>query len=201
MSLQPNSPTTSIADPVRSPSLPPAPMAVMKIANAPEDLVRAVLIALCQDHYTERKAMSHFSKLEKLRSDQRRREGVNVGASVNEKSNDADRAEAKRPNKRRAISEIAICLNCNEPFSEDDNRPDACRHHPGEMEVNDEAWEDCDDWPSECDPRNTEEDKEDNPEGYIWDCCEQSGDSAGCALGSHEGLYKKPHGAPIVILD
>ncbi|KAI0805269.1 hypothetical protein GGR55DRAFT_286401 [Xylaria sp. FL0064] len=200
MSVQSHDPT-AMADPARSPSLPPAPADVMKIANAPEDIVRAVLIALCEDLTIERKVMSHFSKLEKLRSNQRRGKDSKVGDSNDGKSNDGSHTNAKGPSKRKAISQIAICVNCKDPFSEDDNRPDACRHHPGEMEENDEVREDMDEWPSVYDARSIQEDKEDYPEGYIWDCCEEAGDAPGCSLGWHEGLYKKPHSAPIVILD
>ncbi|KAI1349899.1 hypothetical protein F5Y01DRAFT_316399 [Xylaria sp. FL0043] len=198
MSVQSHNPTTIVEEPPRSPSLPPAPPDKMKIANAPEDIVRAVLIALCEDPSIEQEAMSHFSKLEKFRSNQRQGENI----SAKEKSNDGDCTNTKRPNKRRAISEIAICVNCKEPFSADDNGPDVCRHHPGEMELNDEGWVDCDDYPPEFDPRYSKDGGvKDNPEGYTWDCCEQFADAAGCSLGWHEGLYKKPHGAPVVVID
>ncbi|KAI1426941.1 hypothetical protein F5Y12DRAFT_222298 [Xylaria sp. FL1777] len=180
MSSQPDSPN----------NLPPAPPGVLKIANAPEDIVRAVLIALCQDPVQEKKVMSYFVKLEELRSEG---EGIDASTSTNEQNNDGGRTNAKGPKKRMAISEIGICELCKEPFSADDNRSNGCRYHPGYMEVNDDAstWDDWEDW-REGDPE-LEENKEEYPEGYRWNCCQQSGESVGCTRGQHVGLYKKPY--------
>ncbi|KAI1306635.1 hypothetical protein F5Y03DRAFT_136117 [Xylaria venustula] len=182
MSVQPIGPYTVTAHQYRLSSFCSAPQNrntenadLAKLANAPPEILRAVLIALCKDPYQKRKAISYFTKLEALESKQR--QAVGTGSS-----------SANRPNKRRADSELAICTNCKEPFSADDNPPDACRYHPGYMEKNPES-SDWDDWP-EYDSES-EENKEDYPEGYLWDCCEQPGDSVGCTRASHEGLYKK----------
>ncbi|KAI0976272.1 hypothetical protein F4678DRAFT_416527 [Xylaria arbuscula] len=162
-----------------------------KLADAPPEILRAILIALCKDPYQKRKAMSYFTKLEALESKQRQAVGTSTSTSTDETSNGSGSSSADRPNKRRAESELAICTNCKEPFSSDDNPSDACRYHPGDMEENPESslWDDWEDW-REGDP-DSEEYKEEYPEGYFWDCCDQPGDSVGCARAPHEGLYKK----------
>ncbi|KAI3343368.1 hypothetical protein F4824DRAFT_6230 [Ustulina deusta] len=207
MSVQPNRNTVTI-DGLRS-SPPPAPPDVVKITNAPEDIVRAVLIALCHDPLQEQKAMAYFAKLEGLRS-KLNSEGINAGAGTGAETGDVNLGEsneernggrctnAKGSNKRRAISDIRICELCKEPFREDDNPSDACRHHPGNLDVNEEAsvWEDWEDWRDG--DQDSEESKTEYPEGYIWDCCQRSGESAGCALGSHEGSYKKPYAQSMI---
>ncbi|KAI0425932.1 hypothetical protein F5Y09DRAFT_334562 [Xylaria sp. FL1042] len=190
----------------RSPSpLPPAPPEVLKIANAPEDVVRAVLIALCQDPRQKRKAMLHIEKLNKLKLSQPQNDGLKTGADIRTLNESADqsrsdkgsknssRPDARKPNKRRAISEMAICEKCSEPFSEDTNSPEACWYHPGFMSWDDKSdfWADRDD---DCHgDRDSKELMEEYPEGYIWSCCEQSGVTIGCTSGSHQGMYKKPY--------
>ncbi|KAK5627653.1 hypothetical protein RRF57_003368 [Xylaria bambusicola] len=182
------------SSPSRSVSpLPSAPPDVLKIANAPEDVVRAVLIALCQDPMQKRKAMLHMEKLNKLKSEQPQSESIKGDASTGDINGSTNQTGTKKTNKRRAVAEMAICENCNEPFSQDTNSPEACHYHPGEMECDDHSdfWADHDD---DCHgDRYSKELMEEYPEGYIWSCCQQSGVSAGCTLGSHEGLYKKPY--------
>ncbi|TGJ88284.1 hypothetical protein E0Z10_g438 [Xylaria hypoxylon] len=165
MASQPNSPNAATADPASPESLPSPPPGVMMIAQAPEDIVRAVLIALCKDRSQELKVMEYFVKLDKLKS---KRESINAGAISTGAETDVANpvgTNANNPKKRRAISEIAICEYCRAPFSEDDNPPDACEYHPGNLDVNDEAsiWQDWDDWPDHNE--YSEESKEQYPEG------------------------------------
>ena len=124
--------------------LPPAPPDVLKIANAPEDVVRAVLIALCQDPMQKRKAMLHIEKLNKPKMLQGRSEIVNAGVGMRATNGSTNQGESDKESnhyscldvgetkkKRRAISEMAICEKCSEPFSEDTNSSEACWYHPG----------------------------------------------------------------------
>lgn len=112
------------------------------LITADEDIVRAVLMALCQDGRQERKAIAHFKKLQQLGSGQHTHadntaagstSGANAATShrSNEISNGHGRINGREPTKRRAASEIRICDQCQEAFSEDDNPSDACLYHPG----------------------------------------------------------------------
>lgn len=51
------------------------------------------------------------------------------------------------------------------------------------MNQDSDVWDDWEDW-REGDP-DSEENKEEYPEGYLWDCCEKSGEDEGCLLGPH----------------
>ncbi|KAI0542184.1 hypothetical protein GGR58DRAFT_453079 [Xylaria digitata] len=154
MASRPNQPNTATVDISRPSSLPPPPD-VIKIVNAPIDIVRAVLIALCQDPKQEKIAMGHFAKLQELRSKQH--EGVNDDAGASHtyapnpdktegKDSNDGRAGANVPSKKRAPPEIRICALCNEPFIEDEDSPSACMYHPGPKAVNEDSsiWEEYD---------------------------------------------------------
>ncbi|KAI8623108.1 hypothetical protein F5Y19DRAFT_403482 [Xylariaceae sp. FL1651] len=195
---------TSQAQNVQSASSPPLSIA-MQIASAPEDIVRAVLTALCQDSEQEQKAMKYFEKLHALRYKQLKEKtgGANTGtASMTDtrpngidSENNSDRSSIEKGLKRKATSEIRICVQCEEPFSEDDNPSDACLYHHGSMEINDDAstWDDWEDWRSgEAD---SEASRKEYPEGFTWNCCDKPGPSSGCTRDSHCALLGKAYGA------
>lgn len=123
--------------------LPPNP-AMSKLESAPEDVVRAILLALCQDPAQERKAMQYYAKLNALKSKTLAPVVNNAGASAGSKTNpvvisdggdEKSRYESyskgKEGNKRKAASEVRICTRCKEAFSEDENHLEACLYHPG----------------------------------------------------------------------
>lgn len=62
-----------------------------------------------------------------------------------------------------------------------------------EIDEDDDTWND---WDERCHgPMDTKKNQEQYPEGFIWDCCEQGGDTAGCTKGHHyaiEGKRMKP---------
>ncbi|KAI0408734.1 hypothetical protein F4802DRAFT_363511 [Xylaria palmicola] len=159
-------------------------------ANAPEDVVREVLIALCQDTAQEIKAIDYYHKLNKLRLAK-----LQTKDESDENKNNDDGVNDKRPNKRKAVSEVRLCLQCDQAFMEDDNPPDACQYHPGSVERDEDAsvWDYMDDptVPLEYDPTD-EELCADHPESFAWDCCDKPSDSPGCARDPHKALYKKP---------
>ncbi|KAI0481427.1 hypothetical protein F4859DRAFT_419217 [Xylaria cf. heliscus] len=176
-----------------------------QLLAAPEDILRAVLIALCQDSRQQEKALSHFHNLQALRSEQLECDDTATADSIgseasdpipngsDETSNGGSRINGVAPSKKRVASEIAICDICQEAFSYDDNPSDSCRYHTGSLEVNDDSsvWDDWEVW-REGDPY-AEENMETYPEGYIWDCCKKRGDKSGCARGSHSAQHKKPN--------
>ncbi|GAW22289.1 hypothetical protein ANO14919_118250 [Xylariales sp. No.14919] len=164
----------------------------MKIASASEDIIRAILIALCQDPVQEKKARDYFVELHRFRSKQLGGED-NDPANPDKSNENGGCTNGNESSKRRAISEIRICSLCKEPFNENENTPDTCLYHSGYMEVGDDSsiWEEWEDW-RDGNPESAEN-KEQYPEGYKWSCCEEPIESTGCTRGSHKTLHKKQH--------
>ncbi|KAI0602638.1 hypothetical protein F4775DRAFT_534852, partial [Biscogniauxia sp. FL1348] len=130
-----------------------------KITNAPDHIVRAALIALCNDSTIRHKAVEYIDKMSS---------GVAGGR------------------KRKAESAVKICVKCQDPFREEDNGPKACRFHDGYLGIDydHDTWAD---WDEPCHGlMDTQENREEYPEGFVWDCCEKRGTSRGCKRGPHE---------------
>ncbi len=78
---------------------------------ASDATIRAVLIALCSDKDIQEKALGYLTKLEPL----------------------ALSAAKAFPNvKRKAVSGLSICVQCEEAFDEVDNTTKDCQYHSGE---------------------------------------------------------------------
>ncbi|KAK6507716.1 hypothetical protein TWF481_006138 [Arthrobotrys musiformis] len=92
---------------------------------------------------------------------------------------------ANSTRKRKAESQILICITCFASYDEADNHVEACRYHPGrwEADLEHDVWGDVD----ENDPREPEHEDffNDVPEAFIMDCCGGRGDSAGCVVDRH----------------
>ncbi|KAI1743499.1 hypothetical protein F4680DRAFT_444782 [Xylaria scruposa] len=165
---------------------------MVELANAPEDIVRAVLIALCQDSEQEQKAKQYFKSIKWLKSEELGRD-ENSGIDGSNGVGDVDSRIAEgEPKRKRAASDIIrICEECKEAFSVDDNPSDACEFHTGSLEMNDESsvWDDWEDWRSG--DRFSKETEEEFPQGFTWDCCNKRGDSPGCTRGSHSAQDKR----------
>ncbi|KAJ3958837.1 hypothetical protein N0V92_004591 [Colletotrichum tropicale] len=131
------------------------------ISNLSLEHARAILHALCQERNTKAKVLDLARKLkhhETLRQAQ---------AS----------AKPARP--------LAICVECREAFDPNTSGPRDCFYHPGYLEVDDEGdfWADHDE---DCHGKiDTDEMREEFPDGFRWDCCGQTGDAEGCHRGAH----------------
>ncbi|KAF5601044.1 hypothetical protein FPANT_1908 [Fusarium pseudoanthophilum] len=132
--------------------------------QAPDATVRAILRALCQDSGTRSRALSYFETLE----------------AVNDSSD---------TRKRKAEDELSICVQCDEAFyANDNNDKEACCYHWGEetnafrASTRELTYHD-----ENCHGTiDTESMREENPEGFVWTCCDKPGDEAGCYRGRHE---------------
>ncbi|KAI5921847.1 hypothetical protein F4810DRAFT_676138 [Camillea tinctor] len=132
-----------------------------QIANAPDDLVRAALIALCNKPSNKNKALDYINKMTALKGD---------AAAVGQK--------------RKRESPVKICIKCEDSFYEEDNGPKACLFHDGDLEMDDTRWT-WNDWPY-CEVMDTPENREEYPNSYLWSCCEKRGTERGCTSGRHE---------------
>ncbi|CAG9984471.1 unnamed protein product [Clonostachys byssicola] len=163
-----------------------------QVMCAPESLVKAVLLALCEDKNVEKIALARLDALTK--------------------SSGALQGPAR---KRKATNDLAVCAQCDKPFYKDDNQPKDCLYHPGSYRIHLlllsslNPWKVCTLWiwltragESEVDRGHHvwddhDEDchgeidsdymRKEHPEGYIWSCCDKNGkESAGCTRGYHE---------------
>ncbi|KAI0010890.1 hypothetical protein F4779DRAFT_616153 [Xylariaceae sp. FL0662B] len=137
-----------------------------RIAKAPDHIAREILLALCKDSFQKKKAIQYLDKIEKKMAAQ---------AKVAPRS----KTSGNRL-KRKAGSEIKICIQCQEPFQEEENGPKAWW-----LNVDDESstWED---WDENCHgPMDSGENKVEYPEAFVWDCCDKIGTRRGCTLGRH----------------
>ncbi|KAJ9653478.1 hypothetical protein H2198_007320 [Neophaeococcomyces mojaviensis] len=89
------------------------------------------------------------------------------------------------------------CVQCYEMFDVMDNDDESCCYHDGYLEVDYELdfWadhdEDCHGTIDSLELRN------EYPEGYTWNCCDQSGDTEGCMHGPHRRGKVLKHQAEI----
>ncbi|KAM6537641.1 hypothetical protein FALCPG4_003552 [Fusarium falciforme] len=132
-----------------------------ELLNAPESQIRSVLRALCSDRTVQRHALEHFDAL---------KEGSSGGGGQ----------------KRKAAGELLICVQCDQPFTEEENDKKACWYHWGELEVDYDGdfWADHDE---RCHGTiDTDEMREEFPDGFTWNCCDNTGSEKGCVTGRHE---------------
>lgn len=107
---------------------------------------------------------------------------------------------------KRMRSRYAVCETCKEEFDVLDNRSGSCRWHDGENAkdftlsdtsaslhlVNSQLGDperNYEYWTNHYEPEDgeidTDEMREKHPEGFIYGCCEEDGDSRGCQKGRH----------------
>lgn len=77
--------------------------ALEKMLKAPDYQVRAILLSLCDDSDIREKALSRFAALDVF----------------------------DKPSKRKAVEDIHVCVQCDEPFTCEDNEFGDCMYHPG----------------------------------------------------------------------
>ncbi|KXN84879.1 hypothetical protein AN958_12009 [Leucoagaricus sp. SymC.cos] len=78
-----------------------------------------------------------------------------------------------------------MCQNCHEDYDVNTERQDdECEFHPGDLEVDEDAFADHDE--RVHGPMDTEQNRNDFPEGFIWSCCEGHGDAPGCVQDRHQ---------------
>ncbi|EPS43917.1 hypothetical protein H072_2031 [Dactylellina haptotyla CBS 200.50] len=138
------------------------------IDAAPEHHVKLVLQTLCTDPKVVKLALEKFAKLKAL----------------------------ENPKKRKAPCDVTpilpTCTQCKETFDESDNTTAACVWHPGNREVDFEAevWDEVCNSDNEGFDFEDEQNVEEYPEGYRWDCCDEYGDCDGCREGPHKAVVE-----------
>lgn len=164
-----------------------------RLKAAPEHLVRTILRTICHEDYEiKQKTSDYLDKFE---------------AKLSESTSASAKRKAPEP-------DIALCVNCDNPFTEADNSDTACLYHPGtspsknavvvflgertleaNLSIGEMCWDDSegqfDVFEGDPDP-DTEENRREFPEAFVWDCCGERGDGKkGCVRTRHEGLDSK----------
>ncbi|KAI0388961.1 hypothetical protein F5Y17DRAFT_463203 [Xylariaceae sp. FL0594] len=134
--------------------------------NAPDYVVRSVLVALCENSISRSGPKSCCRSL---------RGRISWVKSVMETKKAA-----------AAGLKVEVEVECDEPFDPSDNHHRTCVFHPGELECDwySEEWAD---WDENCHgPIDTKENRLDYPNGFTWDCCDRPGSRRGCTRGRHQ---------------
>lgn len=125
-----------------APAPPPLPFpgapGLDHLSQAPEPLVRAILLTLCDDERVKGRALRYFSRL--LHFEQAAADENNDGAGSGPGEDDlrsptSGVPAAKNARKRRKTGNPRICAQCDAIFVDEDNGPGACRYHAGESSV------------------------------------------------------------------
>ena len=96
---------------------------------------------------------------------------------------DEDAVAAKRKMERKR-PRFEICKWCKTEFDITDNPSDACKHHTGELKINERVRQHLDGM--EDGPFNMDEMREDYPDDPMWNCCQADVDDEGCKTTAHE---------------
>lgn len=112
-----------------------------RIANIRPELARAVLLAVCNDEATAKHAVNFLNKLEKriqrdaLSAKPRKETDTATSETGAEAGKSAKPAEPSVAGvKRKApASQLQVCVQCLEPYTEADNSSTACQFHDGAL--------------------------------------------------------------------
>ncbi|KAJ6577500.1 hypothetical protein B0H19DRAFT_875417, partial [Mycena capillaripes] len=92
---------------------------------------------------------------------------------------------------RVVVPRWETCGNCGETYDVNaDEGEEECTFHPGELEVNEEKFED---WDERCHgPMDSEDNRQEYSENFSWTCCNVDGMTEGCVNGKHSpAVHKK----------
>ncbi|KAI3396988.1 hypothetical protein diail_11315 [Diaporthe ilicicola] len=159
-----------------------------RILLAPEPLVRAILIALCDNQRLRSRSLRYLDRLEKSQA-----APASVGTTKYEAiANIHPHLASTNPLGKRKAPEPPppqICIQCKHAFRPDSNSPQACAFHHGSMEIDPshsvwagQSWRQPD---INNRYNDTDDNREDRPEGFTWTCCGRGGARPGCTEGEH----------------
>ncbi|KAI0360093.1 hypothetical protein OH77DRAFT_1419483 [Trametes cingulata] len=141
------------------------------IATAPDERVRETLAALVDSVHALPEHVFGMLVAERPQEE--------------EWDDDDDGSVEQQPREKVMVPRWEICKNCGEEFDAGEEREeDECRYHTGELDVDEEVFVDWDDWVHG--PKDTEENRRQFPENFVWTCCEEDGTHPGCTEQEHE---------------
>ncbi|KAG6364550.1 hypothetical protein INS49_006152 [Diaporthe citri] len=160
-----------------------------RILLAPEPLIRAVLVALCDSERLHARSLRYLDRLEKLNPAPTPAATTKSEAPANTQPQPTG---SKLLGKRKAAEPPPpqICIQCKHAFLPDSNSPQACAFHHGNLNIDPShrTWADAGagQEASQQHPyQDTDDNREDRPEGFSWSCCGRGGARPGCTEGEH----------------
>lgn len=178
------------------------------IQEASEGDLRAVVLALCKDARTEKRVLTRLDKLNKLRNTQTSLDTTNPGTK--RKASEAificvrcNEAFSEENNHSKActyhhgmflgprgvqFSTGALLFHRHSKV----RYLTGTTNITGNLDINydhDDTWAD---WDENCHgTMDTDENREEWPEGFVWDCCEKDGTAPGCTKGHRYAVEGK----------
>ncbi|POS81546.1 hypothetical protein DHEL01_v200063 [Diaporthe helianthi] len=162
-----------------------------RILLAPEPLIRAVLVALCDNDRLHARSLRYLDRLEELHAPLPSAGTTKLDAPPTNAQ--PQPASLKLLGKRKAPEPPPpqICIQCKHAFLPETNNTRACAFHHGRLDLDPShrSWVAGEgaEKASRTKPhhQDTEDNREDRPEGFLWSCCGRGGDGPGCTEGNH----------------
>ncbi|KAK5098024.1 hypothetical protein LTS08_006779 [Lithohypha guttulata] len=110
-------------------------------------------------------------------------------AASGEKVSQATNPSTKRQKPSNPAPLMVRCTNCGRKYDKRNNNSNQlCNYHPGESEKDNDSEVWADGWEEpDCD---NDDDRIHHPEGFVWTCCDQTGDEKPCKQAKH--VYNGP---------
>ncbi|KAL1862470.1 hypothetical protein Daus18300_008567 [Diaporthe australafricana] len=174
-----------------------------RILLAPEPLVRAVLVALCDNQRLQARSLRYLDRLEKPPGAPTSTGNTKYDSPTNIHQQFTGTDPLGRLGKRKSPDPPPpqICIQCKHAFLPHSNNPQACAFHHGNMNIDPShgVWAGQDSQQPHIDFNNnnnssnktsknsndTDDNREDRPEGFTWSCCGRGGARPGCTEGEH----------------
>lgn len=161
-----------------------------RILLAPEPLIRAVLVALCDNERLHARSLRYLDRLEKLHPPPTPTGTTKPEAPT---SSHPQPAGSRLLGKRKAPEPPPpqICIQCKDAFLPGSNNPQACAFHHGSLDIDPShstwAGTGAGAGPGQASSQrqDTDENREDRPDGFLWSCCSRGGAGPGCTEGEH----------------
>lgn len=174
-----------------------------RILLAPDPLVRAVLVALCDSQRLQARSLRYLDRLEKSQGAPTSTETTKYDSPTNIHPQLTDTYHLGRLGKRKSPDPPPpqICIQCKHAFLPHSNTPHACAFHHGSMDIDPShgVWAGQDSQLPHItnysnsnnnnrvgkNSNDTDDNREDRPEGFTWSCCGRGGARPGCTEGEH----------------
>lgn len=155
-----------------------------RLIGIDDGLAHAVLVSLSEDEGTRKRALQILNQLEPY--------VCHLGFPENIRP--LTRTCQYNGTKRKAGADVLICEQCNNAYTEEENSVTACSYHEGELEPDDDFWAED---PNPYLDLDSQENRENFPEGFFWNCCGVHGDeNEACMTGRHISSQKRLNMAP-----
>ncbi|TDZ16231.1 hypothetical protein Cob_v010925 [Colletotrichum orbiculare MAFF 240422] len=157
------------------------------LARAPTPVVKAILVALCEDPGVRAQALRQLDRLLRFEAEVRKQEALRTTTTPPPPPPPGSISNVAAGRRLKPTpAEPKICVQCDGIFTEDKNIYGACWYHSGELELYDETL--IDRMPGEMSlyDLDTESTRARHPEAFRWCCCFKKGNQPGCVGGRHE---------------